>query len=85
MNYSKKNMIMLENEASLRGEGCTVPPKTRNTGRLLNSKIVRYVPISQNQIHHMLIDSLVLDRIHKMPHKKGRSEKLEDILMQLLI
>jgi len=51
MKNSKQNMIMFENEASLRGEGCTVPPKPCNTGRLLNNKIVRYVPISQNLIH----------------------------------
>ena len=30
----KKNMIVFESEASLRGKGCIAPPKTCNTGRL---------------------------------------------------
>jgi len=34
------NMILLENEASLRGDGCTAPPKTRNIGRLPNNQMV---------------------------------------------
>jgi len=35
----KRNMIILENEASLRGEGCNVPPKTRTTGRLPSNNV----------------------------------------------
>jgi len=33
---------LLENEASFRGEGCTVPPKPRDTGRLPNNKMSFY-------------------------------------------
>jgi len=33
-NGKKKNMIILKNEACLRGKGCIATPKTFHTGRL---------------------------------------------------
>jgi len=40
-------MILLESEASLKGEGCTAPPKTCNTGKLQNNQMV----VTKTQIY----------------------------------